>query len=194
MLTMAKDKKGFVLYADQIEIFNQLPDEISGKLIKHIFDYVNDKNPTTDDIIINVAFASIKTQLKRDLKKYESICDRNKINGSKGGRPIKPKKPTGLSGNPNKPKKPDIDNDIDNDIDKEKRVSRKFTPPTIIEIKDYCTERKNRVDPNKFYNHYESNGWLVGKNKMKNWKAAVRNWENNNFASDTNKIPKYKAL
>jgi hypothetical protein len=191
---MAKDKKGFVLYADQIEIFNQLPDEISGKLIKHIFDYVNDKNPTTDDIIINVAFASIKTQLKRDLKKYESICDRNKINGSKGGRPIKPKKPTGLSGNPNKPKKPDIDNDIDNDIDKEKRVSRKFTPPTIIEIKDYCTERKNRVDPNKFYNHYESNGWLVGKNKMKNWKAAVRNWENNNFASDTNKIPKYKAL
>ena len=75
-----------------------------------------------------------------------------------------------------------------------KQITSKFIPPTIIEIKDYCTERKNRVDPNKFYNHYESNGWLVGKNKMKNWKAAVRNWENNNFASDTNKIPKYKAL
>jgi len=117
---MAKDKKGFVLYADQIEIFNQLPDEIAGQLIKHIFNYVNDNNPQTDDIIINVAFASIKTQLKRDLKKYEQICDRNKVNGSKGGRPIKPKKPSGLFGNPDEPKKPDIDNDIDNDIDKEK--------------------------------------------------------------------------
>ena len=68
---MAEDKKGFILYADQKELFEQLPDDIAGKLIKHIFKYVNDENPTSDDMIVNIAFTPIKQQLKRDLKKFE---------------------------------------------------------------------------------------------------------------------------
>ncbi|MFT4804551.1 MAG: hypothetical protein ACI9YE_001755 [Psychroserpens sp.] len=66
------DKKSFILYLDQKELFDSLPDEIAGKLIKHIFSYVNCEEPTSDDLIINVAFASIKQSLKRDLKKWES--------------------------------------------------------------------------------------------------------------------------
>jgi len=69
---MAEDKKGFILYADQKELFEQLPNEKAGELIKHIFKYVNDENPTTDDLIINLAFTPIKQQLKRDLKKFEA--------------------------------------------------------------------------------------------------------------------------
>jgi hypothetical protein len=53
----------------------------------------------------------------------------------------------------------------------------KFLKPTLQEIKDYCSERKNDVDPDKWFNFYESKGWMVGKNKMSNWKAAVRTWE-----------------
>ena len=60
------DKKSFILYLDQKELFDSLPDEIAGKLIKHIFSYVNCEEPTSDDLIINVAFASIKQSLKRD--------------------------------------------------------------------------------------------------------------------------------
>ncbi len=56
---------------------------------------------------------------------------------------------------------------------------KKFTPPTIEEVKQYCQERNNKVDPETFVNFYESKGWLVGKNKMKDWKAAVRTWEKN---------------
>ena len=56
-----------------------------------------------------------------------------------------------------------------------------FIKPTIDEIKTYCSERKNDVDPEKWLSHYESNGWMVGKNKMKDWKAAVRTWEKNDF-------------
>lgn len=56
----------------------------------------------------------------------------------------------------------------------------KFKKPTIEEISEYCKERKNQVLANKFYDYYESNGWKVGRNKMKDWKAAVRNWEKNN--------------
>ena len=55
----------------------------------------------------------------------------------------------------------------------------KFTKPTLQEVKAYCLERKNDVDPERFVDFYESNGWMVGKNKMKDWRAAVRNWERN---------------
>jgi hypothetical protein len=58
---------------------------------------------------------------------------------------------------------------------------KKFKKPTLEEIEKYCKERKNNVDAEKFFNYYESNGWKVGKNSMKDWKAAVRTWERNNY-------------
>lgn len=58
----------------------------------------------------------------------------------------------------------------------ETRAAR-FVPPTIDEVKSYCETRQNTVSPERFVDFYESKGWMVGKNKMKDWKAAVRNWE-----------------
>lgn len=55
-----------------------------------------------------------------------------------------------------------------------------FKIPTIEEIKNYCSERENNINPSQFYDYYTSIGWMVGKTKMKDWKAAVRNWENKN--------------
>ena len=52
-----------------------------------------------------------------------------------------------------------------------------FTPPTIEEVREYCRSRNNNVDPEQFYDFYESKGWMIGKNRMKDWKAAVRTWE-----------------
>lgn len=68
---MAKDKKSFILYVDQKDLWNKLPDEIAGKLIKHIYSYVSDENPSSDDLIVEIAFEPIKQQLKRDLKLFE---------------------------------------------------------------------------------------------------------------------------
>lgn len=68
---MAKDKKSFILYVDQKDLWNKLPDEIAGKLIKHIYSYVSDENPISDDLMIEIAFEPIKQQLKRDLKLFE---------------------------------------------------------------------------------------------------------------------------
>lgn len=81
---MAKDKKGFILYADQKALFDQLPNDKAGELIKFIFAYVNDENPTTDDIIINLAFTPIKQQLKRDLKKFEETKEKRSEAGKAG--------------------------------------------------------------------------------------------------------------
>lgn len=54
---------------------------------------------------------------------------------------------------------------------------KRFIPPTLDNVKAYCQERGNNVDPERFMAYYESNGWMVGRNKMKDWKAAVRSWE-----------------
>lgn len=81
-------------------------------------------------------------------------------------------------------------NDKNNKNDNKSKVNKstRFSPPTIDEIKDYCVKRNNSVDANNFFDFYESNGWLVGKNKMKDWKASVRTWENreNNKYSSNN--------
>ena len=53
----------------------------------------------------------------------------------------------------------------------------RFTPPTVDEVRDYCRERGNAVDAERFVDFYAAKGWMVGKNRMKDWKAAVRTWE-----------------
>ena len=60
---------------------------------------------------------------------------------------------------------------------------KKFVPPTVEEVRAYCQERGNKVDPQAFVDHYTSNGWMVGKNKMKSWKAAVGTWERSSLQS-----------
>lgn len=59
-----------------------------------------------------------------------------------------------------------------------------FKPPTIEEVRAYCLERGNSVDAERWHNHYRSNGWMVGKTKMVDWKAAVRTWERNGYDRD----------
>jgi hypothetical protein len=116
-----KGKKSFLLYIDMIHVFEELTDEQAGKLIKHVFDYVNDKEPVLQDQLLKIAFAPIRNVLKKDLEEWIKICERNLENGKKGGRPKQeepkePKKPIGLIGNPKNPSKPDKDKDMDIDI------------------------------------------------------------------------------
>lgn len=77
-----------------------------------------------------------------------------------------------------------------------KNKDRAFLKPTIEEVKAYCLERGNSVDPERWFSHYESNGWKVGRSSMKDWRAAVRTWERNEFNSRTagNKSFGYKPL
>ena len=69
-----------------------------------------------------------------------------------------------------------------------RRVNNTFRPPTLEEVVGYCRERHNQVDPQRFLDYYTSNGWRVGKNPMRDWKAAVRTWERSPF--DGNGRPK----
>jgi predicted phage replisome organizer len=74
-------------------------------------------------------------------------------------------------------------------IEKEKEKEKRFTPPTLDEVRAYCEERKNNIDPQAFIDFYESKGWMIGKNKMKDFRACVRTWEKRERPSSTIKIP-----
>lgn len=70
---------------------------------------------------------------------------------------------------------------------------RVFTKPELVDVQLYCQERGKGVDPAKWYNYYEANGWKVGRNKMQDWKAAVRTWENNGYGNQQQKTANHKA-
>lgn len=93
---MAENKKGFLLYTDQIGAIRKLVlndkkngTNNAGELFLHIMEYVNDENPETENFIVDVAFEPIKARLKNDLKKYETYIEKQSENGKKGGRPKK---------------------------------------------------------------------------------------------------------
>jgi hypothetical protein len=63
--------------------------------------------------------------------------------------------------------------------DKPKKPVKRFVPPTVEQVQEYCDHRCNNVDPQKFVDHYIGNGWVRGRTKIKDWKACVRTWEGN---------------
>ena len=95
---------------------------------------------------------------------------------------------------------PEIEIELEKDIKIEKEIHssakstttkrKRFEKPTLSEIKAYCIERNNNVDAQHFFDYYESNGWKVGKNSMKNWQAAVRTWEKNSYTNTTKQTKK----
>lgn len=134
---MARDKKGFLMYADQRHIFDKLPDELAGKLIKHLFSYVNDESPIHNELIIEIAFESIKQQLKRDLESYENVRAERSKAGKLGGRPKKAKKAIGLFEKQSEAKKADSVNDNVNVNDKDNDTKEiKGDKPTVFNFKE----------------------------------------------------------
>jgi len=99
----------------------------------------------------------------------------------------------------------EIEKELEKDIEIEKEIHssakstttkrKRFEKPTLSQITQYCLERNNNVNAEQFYDYYESNGWKVGKNSMKDWKAAVRTWEKNNYnRKPVNKNSKEDAI
>jgi len=120
-------------------------------------------------------------RIEDELAKYRHKAETARVNGTKGGRPKKPKKTQPVQNrNPEKTgskanHKPITNNQINK--------GGRFTPPTVSEVKAYCDERKNTIDPQVFVDFYEANGWMRGKSKIKDWKACVRTWEQRNQAN-----------
>jgi hypothetical protein len=189
---MAKDKKSFVLYCDIIHTIEQLTDEQAGHLFKHVLYYVNDLNPDTDNVITKIAFEPIKQQLKRDLVRYEKIRERNSLSARMRWDA------NACERMPNDAKNADNDNDNDNDInivlEQKAKKPKRFTKPPVDDVRQYMAELNMNDMSQRFVDYYESNGWKVGKNPMKDWKAAVRTWKQQNNDKQPKQESFYKPL
>ncbi len=182
-------RKTFVFYESWKEVIDGLSNDVQLEIYQAITEYAINGELVELKPMAKVAFAFIRQDLDRDATAYAEKCRINRENASKGGAPKgnenakKQPKTTETTGRLKKqPNQPYYDNDndivekdISNDISKKKAEA--FRPPSLDEIKIYCHERKNDVDVQKFIDFYKAKGWMIGKNKMKDWKAAVRTWE-----------------
>ena len=120
-------KKSFLIHIDSLDVLDHLTDEQCGQLLRAFKSYHYGEELNLPSLL-SIAFTPFKNQFKRDLETYENVCNRNKINGLKGGRPKNPNNPSGLlktQRNPKKPKKPDSDNKKDSDSDKDNKKGSK---------------------------------------------------------------------
>ena len=178
-------KDSFVLYTKYLDNIQALSMEQRGMLFTSLMLYASGQEPEEMDPVTAMAFSFIKSQMDKDIEKYNETCAKRSEAGKLGGRPKKQeeaKKANGFSENQKKQgkaKKADNEYEYDNDNDllKENTKRKVFSTPTVDDVRAYCLERNNKVDPQQFVDFYESKGWMIGKNKMKDWKAAVRTWE-----------------
>ena len=178
---MATGKKSFIAYCDWLETFEELDDAEAGRLVKHLFRYVNDLDPQTEDKLTKMTFIPIKQTLKRDLKKHEAVIERNRENGAKGGRP---KKPTGLSGLNEKPKKADSDNDSDN-VNDNKDIYMSFKHLKITKAE--CIELNKNYTKEQIDTILEAIQNYKGNTKYVSLYLTAKNWLKKEYGENGNK-------
>lgn len=199
---MAENKKSFILYCDLIHTIEKMPKEKAGELFLHILQYVNDKNPVTDDLIVNLTFEPIKQTLKRDLVKWEKFIEKQRENGLKGGRPknqTNPNNPTLILANPTKPKKADnVSDSVNvNEIKKNNIDSRKLKFASTLEpfLQTYGREMLNSfyaywTEPNKSNTKFKQElekTWDL-KRRLETWASNDKNFKKTNQQSEPIKI------
>lgn len=177
----------FVLYKSQFAPISDLSDDALGRLFRRLFQWQIDGEATPEDDI-SMAFKFIVNQFRVDDMKREAKCQINRENGKAGGRPKKTerfqekrtlskKANGGHNENENENENENLFDSVDAGAPTPK--SKKFVKPTLEEVRAYCESRGNNVDAGRFIDYYESVGWKVGKSPMKDWRAAVRQWERN---------------
>jgi hypothetical protein len=167
---MAENKKSFILYADLIHMVDKLPDDKAGELFKLILNYVNDNNPDTDDVLLQVAFEPIKRQLKRDLTHWESIREKRREAGKKGG---KQKVANASKRVANQAVNVNVNDNV-NVINKKGRTP--FKQPTEQEVLNYFTDNGYTEEAGRnAFKYYDEADWHDSRgNKVKSWKQKMR--------------------
>lgn len=184
-------RDSFVIFTEHGAIVDDLTDDQAGKVFKALIATQLDMEPEIEDQAARIVYKTILSQVNRSHAMYDKKVASGKQGSSKrwesNSTDIAPystpiaNDSTAIANDStpiasdSKAYNPVPVPDIKETLTK---VSvKKFTPPTLQEIQDYVKERKSPVDAEKFFDFYESNGWMVGKNRMKDWKAAFRNWE-----------------
>lgn len=171
----------FCAYHSYAKSIRNLSDAECGRLFKALLSY------SAGDTLINlqgregIAFDFITEQIDRDNEAYETKCAKNRANATERYQPL----PNATERNRTVANGSERSQEKGKDKDKEDIIppncppkgTKRFAPPSVEEVKAYCLERKNGIDPQTFVDFYAAKGWKIGKESMKDWKAAVRTWE-----------------
>ena len=201
------DKSSFLMYIDWNDMIEELDDQSRGQLLLAIMRYQSGAELPEMDIGAKVAFAQIRNQFRKDEEKYSRTVANRSAAGKLGGRPKanasaeKQKKQMLFEESSTKQteaKKADNVNVNDNVL-KENTLKgvkeKRFAPPTPENVRGYCREMGYaNVDAERFVDFYAAKDWMIGKNRMKDWKAAVRNWARQDHSSAAGKQKKNAFL
>lgn len=158
-------KESFIIHTEWIE---DLPEEYKTKFLMYIYNYGSRGDKPDLEGLEKTLWKKIERRIDEDQVKWESVKVKRSESGKRGAANRWSKEPV----------IEDHDADaIQYQMEMEKKPSRKFKKPTVEEILEYCRERNNTINAQHFYDYYEANGWKVGKNSMKDWKATIRTWE-----------------
>lgn len=192
-------KESIVIYARQRAALSRLTDAQKGVLFDALLQYAGGVDPTFEDGMVMVAFDFFRAQIDIDSAKYDEVCVKRREAGRKGGQqkqanatkkkqmlPNATKEKQTLANVADNDNENDNVNDNDNEVNntltgvkkraRAKKPKEQFEKPTFEELCAYITEKGYIIDPERFYNYYESNGWKVGRNPMRSWKATCANW------------------
>ena len=186
-------KKSIVVYDSWGELFLNLSPEEAGELIQMMCAYSFGKEyEVTEKGTLFAIFTMIKAKLDEDAEAYEETIKKRSAAG-KRGMEKRWNDNTTITNDNNVIEPITNDNTVKQKItpitvsDKDKKKGGRFAPPSLEEVKAYCQERGNKVDPQQFVDFYTSKGWKVGNQPMKDWKAAVRTWETRSGTSPPKK-------
>lgn len=178
-------RDSIVFYRSFYEAIKEIPLEEQGVVYNAIYGYALDGIEPELTGIAKAIFLLVKPQIDANNTRYENGKKGGKAKGNQNVTETEPnsnQNVTEIEPKPNQDEtetEPNVNvNENVNENDLKENTKRKvFTKPTVEEVKAYCAERKNNVNADKFIDFYESKGWLIGKNPMKDWKACVRTWE-----------------
>lgn len=180
----------FKLFLHHKSLIDAVPDEVAGRALKAALRYFDTGEVVELDSLAGAVFAALKPHIDEAFADFQATSEKNRKNIRKRwqNRCI-PSDTTGNHSLPNDTKnteeEADADADAEEEADKEGEKAAKpptrycFFPPTLDDVMAYCTECGYFIDPHRFVDYYTSNGWMVGKNPMRDWKAAVRTWAKN---------------
>lgn len=198
ILEKQMQKETFIMHADAWRTVQKLNREQRGDLLSALMLYQLGEELPAMDLATELAFTFMASQMDKDNEKYAEIVEKRREAGRKSAEKRNTSQQVLTRVNHN-----DNDNDNDNVNDNDvvinnnnnsvcvpakavttpKRVA--FKKPTVEDVRAYCQERNNTVDPERFVDYYESNGWKVGRNSMRDWRAAVRTWERSDKGKQT---------
>lgn len=165
-------------YTDMILDLEPYSDEEVGRLFRDMLRYAADRSLPELKGNERFIWGTVKKMIDAQYEAYEKLVERNRANGLMHIA-MNPVGSTGIQSVQQEPVGSDTLQEQEQEHIKEKEhlIVKAFRPPTVEEVKEYCSSRSNLVNPERFVDYYTSKGWMIGKNKMKDWKACVRTWE-----------------